>query len=405
VAFVEAARLLALEAEACRRAILAARERVVFVMPRTVKGAAMPPHSMWDEITARLGIDEDPAAIARLTHEVGALVRNGENGFVPVTSIAALPLPEARGVWQVPADALAGDDARGTSATALQILASCPLAWVLQHRANLRSGAVTQIVDGPLLNGKLSHRLVEELFHAGAFELDEPAFLEQVGTTLEKLIHTEAATLLVAGAAFERTQLSRQIRDAIRGLHRYLRAAEFRIAAVEESIPVEPTIGTPHGRLDIRLIDKNGKDAVLDLKWGAANARALLEEGRAIQLAIYSLALRAKAGRTSVPPAAYFAMSSGQVLTSDPRMKAPKTIDGAALDETWNRIVKTRTAVHEALARGLVPVANTRRALPLLQQLEIPKDQRAAYYQSAREAPCQYCDFGPLCGRNWEDFQ
>ena len=50
-------------------------------------------------------------------------------------------------------------------------------------------------------------------------------------------------------------------------------------------------------------------------------------------------------------------------------MKAPKTIEGISLEETWKRVTKTKTAVRESLARGQVPVANTRRALPLLKQL------------------------------------
>ena len=405
VHFVEPVRLLAVEADAWRRGVLAARERVVFVVPRSEKGTATAPHPLWDEITARLGIDEDPAAISRITRDVPTLLRTDGGGLAAVTTLCALALPEARAVWKLPPVALAGDDARGTSATALQTLVSCPLAWVLEHRANLRFGAVAKVADGPLLSGNLSHRLVEELFNAGAFDLDEPAFLGSVETTLERLIRTEGATLLLQGAVFERAQLSGQIRRAMRELHRYIRAAGFRIAAVEEPIAMQSTVGNPHGRLDVRLTDKSGKDAVLDLKWGASTYRGLLEKGRAIQLAVYTQALGASANRSSVPPAAYYAISSAKVLTSDPRMKAPRTIDGLSLDETWKHVEKTRAAVLRSLERGDVPVANTRRALPLLEQLGVAEQERDGHYQSERDAPCEYCAFGSLCGRAWEVLQ
>jgi ActR/RegA family two-component response regulator len=378
---------------------------VLFVVPRSQRGTTAAPHPLWDEITARFGIDEDPAAQSLITRDVSTLLRGNGEGLAPVATLPVLALPEARGVWNLPPETLSGDEAKGASATALQTLASCPLAWVLEHRANLRFGAVAKVADGPLLNGNLSHRLVEDLFNAGTFDLDEVPFLERVDASLERLIQTEGATLLLEGAAFERTQLSTQIRRAMRELHRYLRKAGFRIAAVEEPIAMHSVVGSPHGRLDVRLTDESGKDAVLDLKWGASTYRALLETGRAIQLAVYTLALGAQSAGKPPPPAAYYAISSAKVLTSDPRMKAPKTIEGISLEETWKRVTKTKTAVRESLARGQVPVANTRRALPLLKQLGVPEAAWEDYYQAEPAAPCEYCAFDSLCGRAWEGLQ
>jgi hypothetical protein len=403
VMFVDPARQLSAEANAWRRAVLAARERVVFVVPRSHKGTAMSAHPLWDEILARLAIDEDPAAVSRLTRDVAMVLRTGGQELAQVEELPPIPLPDARPVWNLPPDTLLGDDAIGISATAVQTLVSCPLAWVLGHRADLDSGAVAKVATGSLLNGNLSHRLVEELYKASAFDLDEGAFLARVDDVQEALVRAEGATLLLQGAAFEHAQLSRQIRHAMRELHRYLRTAGFRIAAVEETVSMQTPAGNMHGRLDVRLVDKNGKDALLDLKWGASTYRSLLEKGRAIQLAVYSLSL--KKTHASVPPAAYYAISNAKVLTADPRMKAPTTLEGISLEETWRRVERTRAAVQASLAKGTVPVADTRRALPLLEQLKVPEDQRETYYESEREAQCKYCEFPALCGRAWEGLQ
>jgi RecB family exonuclease len=400
--------LLGVEADAWRRGVLAARQRVVFAVPRTAKGAAKSPHPLWDEISARLRLDD--AATARLTRHVSSFLGDARgpelDSLVSTVEIAALSLPEGRGVWRVDPSSLEEDLAEaGTGAKALETLASCPLSWVLERRANLRSGAIAKMSRGPHLNGNLSHRLVEELFLAGAFDLEEEAYVAQSERSLNHLLVTEGATLLLPGAANERVQLTRQILGAMRGLYRYLRKAKFRIAAVEESVESDSPIGTLHGRLDVRLIDDAGKDAVLDLKWGASSSRALLNEGRAVQLAAYSRALRKRTARNSLPPAAYFAVGASKVLTTDVRMKAEREIDGPSLDETWMRVERTAQAVVQKLGRGEILVSGTRKALPLLDALGVAQADRAKFYESSGDAACKYCSFPAICGRAWESFQ
>lgn len=405
LSFSEPSQLLGAELTSWRRAILAARERVVLVIPRSSSGTRTADHPLWDEIIARLGIDEDAAAVAAITRDVSAVLQSNGSDVATTQTLTPLPLPDARGVWSIAPEALAGSPEKGASATAIQCLVSCPMSWVLEHRAGLRFGAVAKVADGPRLNGNLGHRLVEELFLSGTFELDEATFLQRVSDTLDRLIRTEGATLLLEGATFERVQLIEQIRRAMRELQRYLRKSRFRIAAVEEPIALGTAEGSPHGRLDVRLVDEKGKDAVLDLKWGASSYRKLLETGRAIQLAVYAIALRAQKGRASMPPVAYYAMSAAKVLTADDRMLAPTKIDGISLDETWSRVERTQLAVRASLARGQIPVANTRRSLPLLEQLGVPESKRDEHFSSEVDTPCEYCSFSSLCGRAWEEFQ
>jgi RecB family exonuclease len=209
---------------------------------------------------------------------------------------------------------------------------------------------------------------------------------------------------LLAGAAEERTQLVRQMELAMRDLHRYLRKTGFTIAAVEEVIETPCAIGTLRGRLDVRLVDRDGNSAVLDLKWGRSSYQTRLEEGRAVQLAAYARAIAQANDHTSLPPAAYYAISRGQVMAADPRMQPTRAVDGPTLAETWSRVEATATAVLEAHTKGQVFVSSTRRALPLLDALGIPKDAQDKHFSTERETPCEHCSYGTICGRKWEVF-
>jgi hypothetical protein len=86
-------------------------------------------------------------------------------------------------------------------------------------------------------------------------------------------------------------------------------------------------------------------------------------------------------------------------------MNAPTTLAGPTLKETWAQVERTRAAVSAALARGEIAVANTRHALPLLEQLGVSSDQRSKFYEPEREKACDYCTVSALCGRAWEELQ
>jgi len=403
VVLPDATEHLRIEADAWRRVIHAARERVVLVVPSSVQGEAKSSHPLWDEIAARLDLDE--VATARITHHATAILE-GRDAFVATAPTTRVPLPEGRGEWMLPPDVLAATSehrkATGTSATSLEKLASCPLAWVLDQRAALRSGAISKVANGPLLFGSLTHRLVEELHREAAFDLTEEPFIERARAAFDSLLEREGATLLLHGASFERHQLTRQVLHAMRELHRYLGKSGFRIAAVEEVIETDSAIGTLKGRLDVRLVDADGRSAVLDLKWGASTYRELLEEGRAVQLAIYARAVTSSTKRSSMAPAAYFALAAGQILAADARMKAPRQLDGPTLDSTLERVEATVGSVLASHGRGKIYVAATKKSLPLLEALGVPKEKREAHFEAPAAKACSFCDYDGICGRRWE---
>lgn len=399
VLLADPAERLAAEARAWRQVVLAARQRLVLVMPRWAAGEPLEPHPIWDEIVARLGAT--PADVRRVSREAPDLV-SGPSAprAVETVDLGALALPEARPEWAIDGGQLR--PALRHSASSLEALVGCPLRWVLTYAAGLREGGIASISDGPVLFGTLGHRLVEELHGAGV--LAQGIELERhFDEHLERLLREEAAVLLRPGMTFELAQLRRQYLVAVQQLVALLAASGLTVADVESEIDVSWRRGQLKGRLDLLLSDRKGREVVIDLKWGKSRYRGLLEAGRAIQLSVYVTARRLSTGAPRTPPAGYFTIKAGEMLTLDGEAFAGvQPLAGPSLDETWMKLERTVDFVEQQLAKGRVPVTGVTRSLPLLEALRVPEPDRAKALELETGASCEYCSYSAICGKSWE---
>jgi hypothetical protein len=276
---------------------------------------------------------------------------------------------------------------------------------VLRYPGGLRSGGAASIPGGPLLNGKLGHRLVEELHRAGVLG-DPKRVSTEAPRLLESLIREDAAVLLLPGMTFEIGQLKRQLLKAVVTLSELLVASGLSVTDSESKTVVQWGEQELEGRLDLLLCDSKGRDVVLDLKWGSSNYRKLLENGLAIQLAVYAATRRLKSRAREMPAAAYFSLSSANLLCAEAGPFADaRPLEGPTLLETWTKLEHTVKLVEESLTRGEVPVTGVGRSLPLLEGTRVPEAERSRYLEFPPDGPqCDYCDFGALCGRSWEGF-
>ena len=393
----------------------------MLMMPETDRGERMAPHPLWDEVVARLRLDE--TQIARLTVTVSELLAQPRAvsprvDLVPrhhlvtvsellvqpraglelaVEELAPLSLPAARASWQVPIGAIG--PAVSFKPDAIKELLECPLRWVLGHAAALHSGSVPALPEGASFNGKLGHRLVQALVEAGPTAWTHDA----VAQVLDGLLPMAAASLLQPGMSFELHQLRYQLATAIAALGELIGRSGLTVAATEEDIAGAWLGADLAGRLDLRLVDQAGRDVIIDLKWGHGSYRALLEQGRAVQLAVYAHARRLRSGVTGLPATGYFSLSTGRLLTGDAAaFGAIERVPGPMLDETLDRIAMTVPAVQRTLAAGIVPVTGVGSSRPLLATLAIAPAEQARHYQSEAGDGCEYCRFGALCGRAWE---
>lgn len=388
---------LAADAWSWHGAILAARKRLVLAVPRWAAGEAIDAHPIWHEIVARFGAT--PADIARVTVDARDLLRGHPFAKPEVKDYGPLALPEARSEWKLDPRFL-GPAARH-SATSLDALVGCPLRWVLHYRGGLNAGALESIASGALLNGKLGHRLVEDLHRAGAFAKPD-SLGTAIETALDRLLKAEAAVLLRPGMAFELAQLREQLAAAIVRLSEMLIESQLTVLDVEVEIDTTWRSAALVGRIDVLLRDAAGNEVVLDLKWGRWRYRGLLEAGLATQLAVYAAARKAATSARAMPAAGYFALNKGEVLaTSGPFANIARTL-GPSLTETWEKLERTVDRVEKSLATGRVLVTGVKRSVPLVEALGVKEKERDRHLALPVESGCSYCAFGAICGKSWE---
>jgi len=391
---------LAAEVDGWRQVVLAAGQQLVLVAPSTAQGARLDPHPIWDELIAR--VQANAAHVAKVTLTADELLAGrrplAQHLAAETEALAPLALPAARAAWSLD-PALLGDITQ-YSATSLEELLGCPLTWVFRHRAGLGGSWALSIASGPLLNGRLGHRLIEVLHLAGAFT-SQSSRSEIISEALERLIDEEAAVLRRPGMTFELSQLRQQLIAGIERLADLLHASGLSIAEVESKATADWGGRTLEGRLDLLLSDAANREIVLDVKWGRSSYQKKLQKGLALQLATYSAARQMDRGHATLPPVAYFALSRGELLSTERGLFAGvRTIDGPSNAATWSNLERTVAAVEKLLRSGVVAVTGVTRSLPLLESAGIVESERGRHVDPG--APCDYCKHSTLCGRAWE---
>jgi ATP-dependent helicase/nuclease subunit B len=403
VSLPDPATRLAVETSSWRRAILAARKRLVLAIPAWSLSEQLEPHPIWDEIVARFHAPPEDAA--RITLDVREMLEGRVTALGPapgprVMDHAPLSLPAASPSWKLDGKNLA--PAVKHSASSLASLVGCPLQWILRYRAGLRPGRLAAIPSGPLLSGRLGHRLVEEL-HRGSGLMDPQRIAAQAQPLLDRLLREEAATLLRPGMSFELVQLRKQLTHALCALSQLLAASSLSVTEVEAAALTRWGMRDLEGRIDLLLRSADGRDVILDLKWGRRTYSDLLESGLAIQLAVYAAVRRLATGASDLPVAAYFSLSRGELLATEiGSFVGVRTLSGPKLSETWTKLEKTVGLVETSLSRGDVLVTGVSRSLGLLDAARVPEAERSRYLDVQPHAACSYCDYSALCGRAWE---
>jgi ATP-dependent helicase/nuclease subunit B len=393
--------LLAAEVEGWRGVVLAARQRLVLAVPATARGQRLEPHPIWDELAAR--VDAKSPDVARVTLSADDIIARSNVLSKQLPSIATVPLglltlPQARAAWNLDA-ALVGVPDRYT-ATSVEDLLGCPLRWLFRNRAGLGGRWAVSIPSGPLLNGRLGHRLIEELHVLNA--VGDP---ERAGAAftqvLERLLLEEAAVLLRPGMTFELSQLRQQLGAAVLRLADLLAQNGLAVIGVESEASADWGGRKLEGRIDLLLADREGREVVFDLKWGRSSYLKKLEAGLALQLAVYAGARQIERAATALPAGAYFALSKGQLLTTERGpFGSTRLVDGPRIAETWGKLEHTVVVIEKLLSRGIVPATGLKTSLALLASAGIEERDRERYL--APEPPCEYCDHKSLCGVAWE---
>lgn len=373
------------QALAWRRPVLHAAQRLILMRAKTVAGEEAGAHPLWHEVVGLFGGRDQvaPAVVkaARLLEQES--VQLGGRTLRRAT-VAPAPLPGERPQWPV-APGLIGRRAT-ESASSLEKLLGCPLAWTLRYPARVKEGALVSVADDASVIGTIAHKVVETLFSECAdWTPDEAA--RRAEDLFDALVARQGATLLLPGRELERrnarTAVGRSVGRLVALMNDHglaFEAAEARHEGAVDGTPLEAWV-------DLVLRDRAGRRVILDMKWTnhPRYKRAAIEKGEAVQLATYAAAVDG----CRPGGAGYFMLRQGELYFAAPEPFPDHAVpDAPPLPEVWRQVERSYTDRMQALEEGNVTAAGL---------VEPPEDAGEDGLLHL-EPPCRFCGYTILCG-------
>lgn len=370
-----------------RSAVANAAQRLLLVRPRSVAGAPSVIHPLWHEITA----EREPQEVSRLIVDAGDALR--ASAFTLLGSqdrrspLEPLAVPGPCSDWRVSPNRITPPAT--VSASSIEKLLGCRLAWTLHYVAMIRAGDLVVLPNENLMIGSLAHAIAAEIFGSGDTWDAETAGARARGL-FARMVPTMAAPLALPGREVERYRAEQDIADAIRDLAALLEQARVRVIGceVERSMPLDDSELV--GRLDLICEARSGQRVVLDLKWSqsAGYREAELGDGRSVQLATYAKLEAAESGAPT--SAGYFMLRQKRLLFLGQQPFPAKTwIEGPSLETVWQRVNDARLQILQSLAAGEITAEGD--------EMRNTEDLGEPIV-AGTQATCGYCDYRQICG-------
>ena len=284
--------------------------------------------------------------------------------------------------WNIPMGSV--EKRERNSPSSLQKLLGCSFAYALDYGAGLDFAWSAGLDEGPLLDGKVAHAIFQRVFKKG-----KPPSLDKISDltsqTWNDLIPVYAQTLLLDENQMVKQRLYQTVLSAAQEYARFLFENDLEIIGSEDvvtgSLSGDITIS---GRIDQLLGKNNIPTLIMDFKLGgAADRKAELKNGDALQLAVY-----ASVASTSKTPLdiGYFIINDRQAIMLGDSYKSALVVNGPSVSEM---LLKTSKDINEAFKKlnsGIVQAPGV--------SDELVKD-------SEWDVPCGYCAYDGICGRRW----
>lgn len=362
-----------------------------------------PPHPLWTRTKTELDSDSDrptePDPLRAAICEDATFGAWSVDALEVAVDTPARPPTE----WDVPADLLT--EPTRSSATELESRLACPLRWVLERVAHVRSSPAARLPNLFRLRGRLAHTVLNDVLGEGGELPDPDEAAQAVVDRFEKRVALDAAPLAQPELLAERRQLRQELEGSTRLLVTALRRGGYEV--VRGEAPIDAVYdGRPlGGRIDF-VVDGPEGEAIVDFKYGGRTRyRKLLEEGRAVQLAVYAYARGDQQDRAgNVSAVGYLVIRPQRLYTpagSPLRNTPPRgVIDGAPpIREVWDRFREALGRSQDWLTTEDEPVPVRPRQDPdtwpegveMAVETDRSKDRKDL-------RPCKYCDYKLLCG-------
>jgi ATP-dependent helicase/nuclease subunit B len=246
-----------------KQPILAARKRLLLLIPHAVHAKETHPHPLLGDLAAAFD------NLDSITYTLQSAIPppfSSQYAMPAFEQLAHRRLPEPRPFIQLQPDRKL-QAREEESYSSLESLLYYPHIWVFRYQIKLRKSPILSVKAHHTLLGNLAHAFFERLLKSVDIrkttrEEIEAWFDQHAPDFLAK----EGASLLLYGREQERTQFIRKLKIAAWSFVSTLRSNQWQVLDIE--LPLEGTIQGLHlkGRADI-VLARGQERAVVDLKW------------------------------------------------------------------------------------------------------------------------------------------
>jgi len=350
-----AAAVLSTENANSLRPLLAARKRLLLFTPRQRHAEPVVIHPLFARLQAVVE-GKLPTTDADIDVQKGRIPR--------IEKCACTPLQRSRRWWKLKVGNSLTARKTESFSSAEKFIYS-PYAWVLDYKAALRPGVLSQfrIQSESILRGNLLHRLLELLvagpLKGNAWEkITETDLKKNIDDRWPTLLEQEGAMFLLLGKQSEAAALIEIAKRALWSLVQQLKAARIVEASANVNFGAEFIGGKLDGYVDLLVKNETGNSGVIDLKFGRLDEKAReLQTNTQLQLAVYGFLHNATAKEW--PASAYFILNSGRMLAQDKDYFPYASLisaksDSLGLEVCWNAFVKMWNYRRSLLDQGWI---------------------------------------------------
>ena len=305
------------------------------------------------------------------------------------TMLNASAPPAPRRHWQVPPGLVSTRDEE--SASGLEKLLGCPLAWTLSYAARLHRRGIAALPEISRLTGLYAHDIVRRVLNEGIRSPNLAA--NRAEELFRQSLAERAAPLLQPGLETMRDRVRIHLAQAVKTLATAIEGAGLSIAAVEQTFRRTAngdggSLLIFKGQVDLLLRDASGRPVVLDAKWSRSGTRyrQRLENGTAVQLAVYSWLVSDGQPAT----AGYFLLADARLHAADDSVFEGATAGGPSMTDTWARSLTDYRQALAMLCRGKICAAG-------IAPTGDGSDEPTRLVPI--DPPCRFCDFQTICGK------
>lgn len=338
------------------RPILAAKHQLILVFHES----ATQRHPIWDQIQSLIEnhqetvVDNWIVENRAIPSPVGKLIIGEERLNHKI-------IPDPSRWWQLP-KGIALPKRETESYSSLDKFINSPYDWVLNYQARLRSGSLMAVNDDSQLKGTLAHKLYEQFFreHLTIDKITKVYVVSWVDQHLANLLEKSGAVLLVPGRITEKDEFLINVQRSLWNLIENLIRAKVKSISMEYAVEGNFVGGNLVGNIDLLVTNAEGKEAVVDIKWGGFKYRKeSFEDETYLQLATYAQ-MRQQANK-SWPDLAYFIIKDARLLALDTNyfpdaLQVKPSSGGANTAALWQRVEQAWKWRREQMDRGLIEV-------------------------------------------------